>query len=64
MLHGGLDMNLKEYIASIEDFPKEGILFRDITPLMLNGDAYKYACDQMVDFAKRGEGNHHRWSRG
>lgn len=46
-------MNLKEYIASIEDFPKEGILFRDITPLMLNGDAYKYACDQMVDFAKK-----------
>ena len=45
-------MNLKDYIASIENFPKDGILFRDITPLMLNGEAYKYACDQMVDFAK------------
>lgn len=45
-------MNLKDYIASIENFPKEGILFRDITPLMLNGEAYKYACDQMVAFAK------------
>lgn len=48
-------MNLKDYIASIEDFPKEGILFRDITPLMLNGEAYKYACDQMVEFAKAQE---------
>ncbi|MCU0104842.1 adenine phosphoribosyltransferase [Acholeplasma vituli] len=45
-------MNLKDYIASIENFPKEGILFRDITPLMLNGEAYKYACDEMVRFAK------------
>lgn len=48
-------MDLKKYIASIEDFPKEGILFRDITPLMLNGDAYKLACDQMVEFAKKQE---------
>ena len=30
-------MDLKEYIASIPDFPKEGVLFRDITPLMANG---------------------------
>lgn len=46
-------MNLKDYIASIEDFPQKGILFRDITPLMLNGEAYKLACDQMVEFAKK-----------
>lgn len=46
-------MDLKDYIASIKDFPKEGILFRDITPLMLNGEAYKYACDQMVEYAKK-----------
>ncbi|MDY0209904.1 MAG: adenine phosphoribosyltransferase [Acholeplasma sp.] len=45
-------MNLKDYIASIEDFPQKGILFRDITPLMLNGEAYKLACDQMAEFAK------------
>ena len=32
-------MNLKDYIADIQDFPKEGILFRDITPLMQNGEA-------------------------
>lgn len=46
-------MNLKEYIADVKDFPIEGILFRDITPLMANGDAFKEACDQMYEFAKK-----------
>ena len=45
-------MNLKDYIASIEDYPKKGILFRDITPLMQNGEAFKCATSQFVDFAK------------
>ena len=45
-------MNLKDYIADIDGFPKEGILFRDITPLMQDGEAYHYACKQLVDFAK------------
>ena len=45
-------MDLKKYIDRVDNFPKEGIIFRDITPLMANGEAYKYATDQMVDFAK------------
>ena len=45
-------MNLKDYIASIENFPKEGIIFRDITPLMADGKAYKYANEQLIAFAK------------
>lgn len=45
-------MDLKKFIADIQDFPQEGILFRDITPLMADGDAYKYACDQLIEFAK------------
>lgn len=45
-------MNLKNYVASIIDYPKEGILFRDITPLMGNGEAYKYSVDQMTEYAK------------
>lgn len=45
-------MNLKNYVASIIDYPKEGIIFRDITPLMGNGDAYKYSVDKMTEFAK------------
>ncbi|MBQ7888202.1 MAG: adenine phosphoribosyltransferase [Erysipelotrichaceae bacterium] len=45
-------MNLKDYIADIQDFPKEGILFRDITPLMQNGEAFKEATSQIQAFAK------------
>lgn len=45
-------MDLKEHIAIVEGFPKEGISFKDITPLMDNGDAFKYAVDQIVEFAK------------
>ena len=45
-------MNLKNYVASIIDYPKEGIIFRDITPLMGYGEAYKYSVDQMTEFAK------------
>ena len=45
-------MDLKKYIASIKDFPEEGIIFRDITPLMANGEAFAEACDLMTNFAK------------
>lgn len=44
-------MNLKDYIADIEDFPIEGILFRDITPLMADGDAFREVTKQMIAFA-------------
>ena len=45
-------MNLYDYVASIPDFPQKGILFRDITPLMQDGPAFKQACDHLIDFAK------------
>lgn len=45
-------MDLKKYVALVEDYPKPGIKFRDITPLMGNGEAYKYATDKVVEFAK------------
>lgn len=45
-------MNLKDYIADIPDFPIEGILFRDITPLMADGAAFKEATSQIQKFAK------------
>lgn len=44
--------NYKDYIADVKDFPIEGILFRDITPLMNNGEVFKQACDDLTDFAK------------
>lgn len=45
-------MDLKKYIAVVPDFPIEGILFRDFTPLMADGEAYKYACDQLTEICK------------
>lgn len=45
-------MNYKEYIEIVEDFPKEGIVFKDITPLMQNGEAYKRAMDEIVRYTK------------
>ena len=45
-------MNLKKYVATIEDYPKKGIIFRDITPLMGDGEAYRYSVDQITEFAK------------
>lgn len=45
-------MDLKNYIQSIENYPKEGIIFRDITPLMNDGAAYRYATSKIVDFAR------------
>ena len=34
-------MNFEKYILGIPDFPKEGVLFYDITPLMANPEAYQ-----------------------
>lgn len=45
-------MDLKQYITIVPDWPKPGIVFKDITTLMDNGDAYKYATDQIVEYAK------------
>jgi len=45
-------MNLKEYITIVEDYPKEGVSFKDITTLMDDGKAYKYATDEIVKYAK------------
>lgn len=41
-------MNLKNYIRNIQDYPKEGILFRDITTLLKDKDAFKFAIDAMA----------------
>ena len=45
-------MNLRDYIRNIPDFPQKGILFRDITPLLLNPDAFDWAISEMVGIAK------------
>jgi adenine phosphoribosyltransferase len=45
-------MDLREFITIVPDWPKPGIKFKDITPLMNDGEAYKYATDQIVSYAK------------
>ncbi len=51
---GGVIMaiNLEDYVASIRDFPKEGILFRDVTPIMQHPEALKEAIRLFVEYAK------------
>lgn len=50
-------MDLKKYIADVYDFPKKGIIFRDITPLMLDGKAFNYASNLISNFAKEKKAN-------
>ena len=45
-------MNLKDYIANVPDFPIAGIQFKDITPLIGNGKAFKYATEKFIEFTK------------
>jgi len=45
-------MDLKEYIADIKDFPEEGIIFRDVTPLLADKEAYQESVRLLAEFAK------------
>jgi len=45
-------MNLKDYIRSIQDYPKKGILFRDITTLIKDEKAFAYTIDLIVEKSK------------
>ena len=45
-------MDLSEKVRVIEDFPKEGISFKDITTLISDGEALKEAVDKMAEFFK------------
>ena len=46
-------MELKDYIRSIPDYPKKGILFRDITTLIKDKDAFSECINQIVQKSKR-----------
>jgi adenine phosphoribosyltransferase len=42
-------LNLKDCIRNIPDFPKPGIMFRDITPLLASPKAFRFAIERMAD---------------
>lgn len=46
-------MDYKSYITVVEDYPTEGIKFKDITTLMQNGEVYKRAITDIVQYAKK-----------
>tara|TARA_B100000965_G_C19372360_1_gene660870 strand:- start:288 stop:815 length:528 start_codon:yes stop_codon:yes gene_type:complete len=46
-------MDLKDYIRSIPDYPKKGILFRDITTLIKDEKAFKETIDQIIEKSKK-----------
>jgi adenine phosphoribosyltransferase len=45
-------MNLKDTIVTIPNFPKEGIMFRDITTLLENAEAFKQTIEELASFAE------------
>ena len=46
-------MELKKFIRSIPDYPKKGILFRDITTLIKDEKAFAYCIDLIVEKSKK-----------
>lgn len=46
-------MNLQDYIRDIPDFPKKGILFKDITPLLGNRKALEYTLDRLAEMVEK-----------
>jgi len=52
LITGGYGMNLKEKFRHVLNFPKEGIDFIDITTVLQDKDAFKYAIDSLVDLVK------------
>ena len=46
-------MNLKKFVRSIPDYPKKGILFRDITSLIENARAFNYVLKKMYKISKK-----------
>ena len=46
-------MDLKKYIRSIPDYPKKGILFRDITTLIKDPSAFRFTNDKIIELSKK-----------
>ena len=47
-----MPLNLKDFVHDVPDFPKPGILFRDITPMLADGPAFAAAIDQLDELTR------------
>lgn len=47
-----MNIDLKDYILDVPDFPKPGIVFKDITPVVLSSQAFNAAIDQLTAWAR------------
>ncbi|MBR2760317.1 MAG: adenine phosphoribosyltransferase [Solobacterium sp.] len=45
-------VKLEDYIATIPNYPIEGVLFRDVTPILQHGEAFKTAVDQLAEIGR------------
>lgn len=45
-------LNLFDYIVDVKDYPKEGIVFKDLTPILLDCDAYNKATKEILALVK------------
>lgn len=45
-------MDLKQYISEVQDWPIPGVSFKDITTIMDNGEAYRYATIRLLPMQK------------
>ncbi len=45
-------IDLKSYVRDIQNFPKEGVVFKDITPILKNPEAFSYAIEKMTEMTK------------
>ena len=45
-------LNLEDYIRDVNDFPKQGVLFKDITPLLANNKASEACLEQLLDLVE------------
>lgn len=48
-------MDFKDHIKIVQDWPEEGVQFKDITPLMAHGEAFTKAIDEIIAYAKEKE---------
>jgi len=48
-------MDYKKFVEIVPNWPKEGVEFKDITPLMNDGEAFRSAVNEIVDYAKEKE---------